>query len=83
MLGEQAMIHIGGKIPYSTVDDNGKTKTDFENYGIILQFKSVMDSQHRITSSFHTEVSSMTGETVVLQILLLTLLQVQQWLLAG
>lgn len=63
MSGEEAVIHVGGKIPYVTRDDSGKTSTDFEDYGIILQFKPVVDVENNIISSVHAEVSNMNGET--------------------
>jgi len=56
--GEQATIQIGGKIPYTTTNANGSTNTQFENYGIILQFKPVVDAQNRINSVVHAEVSN-------------------------
>ncbi|MBR4152280.1 MAG: pilus assembly protein N-terminal domain-containing protein [Selenomonadaceae bacterium] len=56
--GEQATIQIGGKVPYTTTNANGSTNTQFENYGIILQFKPVVDSQNRINSMVHAEVSN-------------------------
>lgn len=61
--GEQATIQIGGEIPYSDYDENGKLKTDFKNYGIILQFKPVVDAQNRINSMIHAEVSNISGQT--------------------
>jgi len=56
--GEQATIQIGGKIPYTTTNANGSTNTQFENYGIILQFKPVVDAKNRINSVVHAEVSN-------------------------
>lgn len=61
--GEQATIQIGGRIPYSISNINGTT-VQFENYGIILQFKPIVDGQNRIVSTVHTEVSNMTGQAV-------------------
>ena len=58
--GEQATIQIGGKIPYTTTNSNGSTNTQFENYGIILQFKPVVDAQNRISSVVHAEVSTVS-----------------------
>ncbi len=63
MSGEQALIQVGGQIPY-TVYVDGTAHVRFKNYGIILQLKPVVDGEGRITSSVHAEVSSMTGETV-------------------
>ena len=62
--GEQATIQIGGQIPYSTYDDNGKSKIEFKDYGIILQFKPVVDAQNRINSMIHAEVSNISGQAV-------------------
>ena len=61
--GEQATIQIGGEIPYSTTSTNG-TNTSFKKYGVILQFKPVVDAQKRINSAIHAEVSSPSGDTV-------------------
>lgn len=62
--GEQATIQIGGQIPYSTYDNNGRSKTDFKDYGVILQFKPVVDAQNRINSAIHAEVSSPSTNSV-------------------
>ncbi len=62
--GEQATIQIGGEIPYSTTNANNFTNTSFKKYGIILQFKPVVDKQNRINSAVHTEVSNMSGQSV-------------------
>ena len=62
--GEEALIQVGGEIPYRTIGENGIPKTDFKDYGIILQLKPFVDAENRITSSVHAEVSSMSGETV-------------------
>lgn len=61
--GEQATIQIGGEIPYSTTNSNG-TNTSFKKYGIILQFRPVVDAQNRINSAVHAEVSNMSGQAV-------------------
>ena len=61
--GEEALIQVGGEIPY-TVYVDGEASVQFKNYGIILQMKPIVDKEGRITSSVHAEVSSMTGETV-------------------
>lgn len=62
--GEQATIQIGGEIPYSSVNNNGSSNTSFKKYGIILQFKPVVDAQNRINSAIHAEVSNMSGQAV-------------------
>lgn len=62
--GEKATIQIGGEIPYQTYDTNGRLTVEFKNYGIILQFRPVVDAQNRINSAVHAEVSSPSGDTV-------------------
>ncbi len=62
--GEQATIQIGGEIPYTTTNSNGWSNTSFKNYGIILQFKPVVDAQGRINSGVHAEVSNISGQSV-------------------
>jgi len=64
MSGETAMIRVGGEIPYSVIDNNGKANVSFKDYGIILQLKPVVDGDNKIISSVYAEVSSMSGETV-------------------
>ncbi len=62
--GEQATIQIGGKIPYTNYSDNGRPVVNFEDYGVILQFRPVVDAQNRINSAIHTEVSNLSGQSV-------------------
>ncbi len=62
--GEQAVIQVGGEIPYTVVGVDGFATTRFKNYGIILQLKPVVDAENRITSAIHTEVSNISGQTV-------------------
>lgn len=60
--GEQATIQIGGRIPYQIVTSSTSDVKEIQ-YGIILQFKPVVDSQQRINSAVHTEVSNLGGTT--------------------
>ena len=62
--GEQATIQIGGEIPYTSYDQNNRPSVKFRNYGIILQFKPIVDSQNNIVSTVYTEVSNVSGEYV-------------------
>ena len=64
MSGEEAVIQVGGQIPYTKRDSNGNPYTDFKDYGIILQFKPVVDAENRIVTVVHTEVSMPNGESV-------------------
>ncbi len=69
--GEQATIQIGGRIPYSTSNAYG-TNIELVDIGIILQFKPIVDSQNRIISVIHTEVSNLNGETATGQPIIAT-----------
>ncbi len=62
--GEQATIQIGGEIPYTAYDVNNIPSVKFRNYGIILQFKPIVDAQNNIVSTIYTEVSNVSGEYV-------------------
>lgn len=64
MSGEPASIRVGGEIPYVIRGSDGIYTTNFKNYGIILQFKPIVDAENRIVSAIHAEVSNMSGETV-------------------
>lgn len=64
MSGEPASIRVGGEIPYVIRGSDGVYTTNFKNYGIILQFKPIVDAENRIVSAIHAEVSNMSGETV-------------------
>ena len=63
MSGEAAVIQVGGEIPYTTRDSDGP-HTEFKKYGIIMQFRPIVDAQNRIVSSIHVEISKPNGETV-------------------
>lgn len=64
MSGEQATIQIGGKIPYKSTNSNGSSNTQFEDYGIILQCKPIVDDDEKITVAVHAEVSNLSGQSV-------------------
>ena len=63
MSGEAAIIQVGGEIPYTSRDSDG-ARTEFKKYGIIMQFRPIVDAQNRIVSSIHVEISKPNGETV-------------------
>ena len=63
MSGEEAVIQVGGEIPYQTQNSNGVSNTSFKQYGIILQLKPVADAEDRIVSTIHAEVSNISGES--------------------
>ena len=60
--GEQATIQIGGKIPYEVSTMSSSDVKEIQ-YGIILQFKPIVDAQNRINSMIHAEVSTLGGQT--------------------
>lgn len=62
--GEQATIQIGGEIPFSAINSNNVASIEFKKYGIILQFKPIVDSQNNIVTTIYTEVSNVSGEYV-------------------
>ncbi|MBQ6297953.1 MAG: pilus assembly protein N-terminal domain-containing protein [Selenomonadaceae bacterium] len=62
--GEQATIQIGGRIPYRAINSYGFGSTQFENYGIILQCKPIVDADNKITVAVHAEVSNLSGQAV-------------------
>ena len=64
MSGEEAIIQVGGEIPYTKLNTFGNPTTEFKPYGIILQLKPITDANDRITSTIHAEVSNMSGESV-------------------
>lgn len=64
MSGESASIQVGGEIPYTVRNSDGAYTTNFKNYGIILQFKPIVDSDKRIVSAISAVVSNMSGESV-------------------
>ena len=63
MSGEEAVIQVGGEIPYQTQNSLGVSNTEFKSYGIILQLKPVADAEDRIVSTVHAEVSNISGES--------------------
>lgn len=72
LMGEQAKIQIGGKVPYTSINSNGSSNTDFKDYGVILQFQSTVDENEKITAAVHAEVSNLSGQTVNGQPIILT-----------
>lgn len=64
MSGEAAIIQVGGEIPYTVRDSDGIASTNFKDYGIIMQFRPVVDAQERIVSTIHVEISKPNGEYV-------------------
>lgn len=59
MSGEKAKILIGGQIPIPVSNGDGDVTIEWRDYGIHLEIEPVVDSQQKITSKVHAEVSSL------------------------
>lgn len=60
MSGETANILVGGKIPIPVPNTNGTSNTiQWQDYGIKLEIKPVVDKDNNITSSVHASVSDL------------------------
>ena len=59
MSGKTANILIGGRIPIPVSDGNGTVSIDWHEYGVKLNIEPVVDSEDKITSKVHAEVSTL------------------------
>ena len=59
MSGKTANILIGGRIPIPVSDGNGNVSIDWHEYGVKLNNEPVVDSEDKITSKVHAEVSTL------------------------
>lgn len=59
MSGKTANILIGGRIPIPVSDGNGNVSIDWHEYGMKLNIEPVIDSEDKITSKVHAEVSTL------------------------
>lgn len=59
MSGKAANILIGGRIPIPVSDGNGNVSIDWHEYGMKLMIEPVVDSEDKITSKVHAEVSTL------------------------
>ena len=59
MSGKTANILIGGRIPIPVADGNGNVSIDWHEYGVKLKIEPVVDSEDKITSKVHAEVSTL------------------------
>lgn len=59
MSGKAANILIGGRIPIPVSDGNGNVSIDWHEYGVKLKIEPVVDSEDKITSKVHAEVSTL------------------------
>jgi pilus assembly protein CpaC len=58
MSGETANILIGGRIPIP-VSNDGDVSIEYKDYGVKLNIEPVVDSDNKITSKVHAEVSTL------------------------
>lgn len=57
--GQEARFVVGGQLPISTLDENGQPRTEFKDYGIILEIEPVADgADGLINTRIAVEVSS-------------------------
>lgn len=59
MSGKAANILIGGRIPIPVSDGNGNVSIDWHEYGMKLMIEPVVNSEDKITSKVHAEVSTL------------------------
>lgn len=59
MSGKTANILIGGRIPIPVSDGNGNVSIDWHEYGVKLKIEPFVDSEDKITSKVHAEVSTL------------------------
>lgn len=59
MSGKTANILIGGRIPIPVSDGNDNVSIDWHEYGVKLNIEPVVDSEDKITSKVHAEVSTL------------------------
>lgn len=59
MSGKTANILIGGRIPIPVSDGNGNVSIDWHEYGVKLKIEPAVDSEDKITSKVHAEVSTL------------------------
>ena len=59
MSGKTANILIGGRIAIPVSDGNGNVSIDWHEYGVKLNIEPVVDSEDKITSKVHAEVSTL------------------------
>ena len=59
MSGKAANFLIGGRIPIPVSDGNGNVSIDWHEYGMKLNIEPVVDSEDKITSKVHAEVSTL------------------------
>lgn len=63
--GKTANILIGGRIPVPISDGNGNVSVDWREYGIRLNIEPKVDSEDKITSKIHAEVSTLDSASAV------------------
>lgn len=57
--GEEAHFLSGGSFPVQTISELGQPSITFQEYGIQLDIKPIVDDKGRINTNIHAEVSSL------------------------
>ncbi len=63
--GQQAKFHVGGEFPYTVCDRNNVCQVNFREFGVGLAFKPLVLDENRINLSLSTDVSELSGTSVL------------------
>jgi pilus assembly protein CpaC len=63
--GEQAKFHVGGEFPYTVCDRDNVCQVNFREFGVSLAFKPVVLDENRINLNLSTDVSELSGTSVL------------------
>lgn len=63
--GQQAKFHVGGEFPYTVCDRDNVCSVDFKEFGVGLSFKPLVLDENRINLSLSTDVSELSGTSVL------------------
>ncbi len=63
--GQQAKFHVGGEFPYTICDRNNVCQVNFREFGVGLSFKPLVLDENRINLSLSTDVSELSGTSVL------------------
>ncbi len=63
--GQQAKFHVGGEFPYTICDRDSMCQVNFREFGVGLAFKPLVLDENRINLSLSTDVSELSGTSVL------------------
>jgi pilus assembly protein CpaC len=63
--GQQAKFHVGGEFPYTVCDRDNVCQVNFREFGVGLAFKPLVLDENRINLSLSTDVSELSGTSVL------------------